>query len=80
MAHIYVLAAETKFLVQTQNLIQAQAGPVSGHRYLKRRLKKKRIKLEQQKVSAIYFSNIAFDHYLWKIKRFSQLKPEKFSK
>ncbi len=43
-------------------------------------LKKKRAKLEQKKVSMVYLSNIAFDHYLWRMKKFSQLDSKKFSK
>jgi GT2 family glycosyltransferase len=43
-------------------------------------LRKKRKSLEQKNVSMVYWSNIAFDHYLWRLKRFSQFNPDKFSK
>lgn len=44
-----------------------------------RQLHKKRQSLQQNQVTAIYNGNIAFDHYLWRKKKFSDLDPEKFS-
>jgi GT2 family glycosyltransferase len=44
------------------------------------KLYRKRKLLTQKKVSMVYLSNVAFDHYLWRLKRFSQMNPDKFSK
>ncbi len=46
--------------------------------YKKNRGKRKRI--NHQKVSHIYQGNIVFDHFMHRIKKFSQLDPQKFSK
>lgn len=56
---------------------------IRAHFYFYRnigKLKAKRKKLKQQKVSHIYEGNIVVDHYLLRKKRFSQLKKELFSK
>lgn len=72
--------AGTKFLVQGgyKDLWAVLRAHLSFYKNLGD-LKKKRAKLTQQKVSMVYLSNIAFDHYLWRIKRFSQLNPKKFT-
>ncbi len=44
------------------------------------KLRKKRKQLRQKDVSMVYWSNVAFDHYLWRVKNFSEFNPEKFSK
>jgi GT2 family glycosyltransferase len=45
-----------------------------------RTLQKKRRVIEQNNVSCMYFSNIAFDHFLHRKKYFSELDFDKFSK
>ena len=42
--------------------------------------RRKRKLLNQKKVSMVYQSNIAFDHYIWRVKKFSELQPHKFTK
>ncbi len=42
-------------------------------------LQQKRKNLQQKKVGGIYNGNIAFDHYLWRKKKYSDLSPHKFS-
>lgn len=42
-------------------------------------LQQKRKKLQQKKVGGIYNGNIAFDHYLWRKKKYSDLSPHQFS-
>jgi hypothetical protein len=42
-------------------------------------LRKKRSRLQQKNVSGIYNGNIAFDHYLWRKKRYSDLSTNQFS-
>ena len=44
------------------------------------KLKQKRRQINQIKVSCMYNSNIAFDHFLWRKKYFPQLHANKFSK
>lgn len=45
-----------------------------------RKTRAKRQNLIQKKVSMVYQSNIAFDHFLWRKNKFSELKKHKFSK
>lgn len=73
--------AGTKFLVQGgyKDLWAVIRAHLSFYKNFGK-LIKKRAKLNQQKVSMVYLSNIAFDHYLWQIKKFSELNPKKFTK
>ncbi len=55
---------------------------IKAHVYFYRHfssLRRKRRSLQQHKVSGIYNGNIAFDHYLWRKKKYSDLSPEEFS-
>ncbi len=73
--------AGTKFLFQGgyKDLWAVVRAHMSFYKNLKR-LRQKRAQLKQEKVSAIYWGNIAFDHYLWQLKKFSQLNQKRFSK
>ncbi|MDP2723458.1 MAG: glycosyltransferase family 2 protein [Bacteroidales bacterium] len=42
-------------------------------------LRRKRKNLVQSEVTGLYNGNIAFDHYLWRKKKFSDLNPEEFT-
>ncbi len=55
---------------------------IKAHLYFYRHfstLRKKRRNLQQHHVSGIYNGNIAFDHYLWRKKKYSDLSPDQFS-
>ncbi len=73
--------AGMKFLFQggAKDLWAVVRAHLSFYRNLGK-LKKKRAEFKQRKVSSVYLSNIAFDHYLWRIKKFTELDTDKFTK
>ncbi|OFY51490.1 MAG: glycosyl transferase family 2 [Bacteroidetes bacterium GWF2_41_31] len=73
-------AAALKFLLQGG--VKDFAAVIRAHFYFYSHfaaLKKKRKNLLQTKVTCLYGGNIAFDHYLWQKKKFTDLNPEHFS-
>ncbi len=73
-------AAGLKFLMQGG--FQDVIAVIEAHLYFYRnigKLRKKRAALKQNKVDSVYNGNIAFDHYLKRKKKFSELDPNQFS-
>jgi len=72
--------AAVKFLLQGG--VKDFFAVIKAHFYFYRHfssLRKKRQSLQQHHVSGIYNGNIAFDHYLWRKKKYSDLSPDQFS-
>ena len=73
--------AAMKFLLQGggKDFLAVVRAHLSFYKNFKK-LKQKRNAIKQTAVSNMYFSNIAFDHFLRGKKYFTQLNPNKFSK
>lgn len=73
--------AAMKFLMQggVKDLLAVVRAHLSFYRNFKK-LRTKRRAINQKEVSKIYFSNIAFDHFLHRKKFYTELDPNKFSK
>jgi hypothetical protein len=73
-------AAGLKFLLEGD--FQDLTAVIEAHLYFYRnlgKLKKKRRRLQQKHVSKIYNGNIAYEHYIKGMKKYSDLDVEKFS-
>lgn len=73
--------AAMKFLIQggLKDAFAVLRAHISFYKNFKT-INRKRKQINQNKVSCMYDSNIAFDHFMWRKKYFSELSPKKFSK
>lgn len=73
--------AAMKFLIQggIKDSIAVLRAHLSFYKNFKK-LRQKRRAIKQREVSNMYLSNIAFDHFLYRKKHFTQLHSNKFSK
>lgn len=77
-----VLDGMAAFKFLTQGGVRDCMAVLEAHLYFYRnfsKLKRKRKQLQQNKVSKIYLGNIAFDHYVKRKKKFSELDLQQFS-